>query len=781
MGTCIETPAADAVNPRFTAVNTESAEETVRHRCIQQLFEAQAASNPNANALVFEHRELTYAELDSRANQVARVLQKHGVGPDSLVALRVERSPEMIIGIFGILKAGGAYVPIDPAYPIVRQQAILSDSRTKVLLTQQHLAPIAFDGTVLDLNDTNLFASEPVSAPSCEASEENLAYAIYTSGSTGAPKGVLVTHSNLLHSTNARFRYYTEPVERYLLLSSHSFDSSVAGIFWTLSAGGALVLPHEYSHQTASELADLISRHRVSHLLCLPSLYNVLLEQFAAFGSLRCVIVAGETCPPALVERHHALLPGAVLYNEYGPTEATVWSTVYKCWRATGYRTIPIGRAIPGADVYILDEQLHPVLNGANGEIYIGGPGVARGYFNRPDLTASKFVTASIDSLPATRLYRTGDRGRWLPDGTIEFLGRMDNQIKIRGHRIELEEIEAVLRQHSDVTEAVVIVREKSQSGPPNGETDSLILKKLNAMPQIDAERLLQEIERQTSISAHHAAMVQGHVNATRDRHVRQSSEFDITIEFKQPDFIQPPRATQRKWLLNRTLDEFEADLRELNTLSKQMVPGAEPSLQTLLADRSQTELSEPEILEDWHIPLMQSMAKAVTSTHGDILEIGFGRGVASEFLQQSGVRSHTIIECNDSVIRRFYEPWRTRHADRNIRLLHGRWQDVINSLGRFDGIFFQTYPLNEREFTAYLSRSIVFAEHFFPTAASHLREGGAFTYLTHEIDSLSRRHQRLVFRHFQSLTTRIQKLQLPDNCADLWWSDSMVVATAFK
>lgn len=782
MGTCIETPAADSIQSRPNGAAPSAMEEAPKPARIQELLEAQAERTPAATAVIFEDQRLSYAELNARANQVAHRLRRSGVGPDTLVALRVKRSPEMLTGIFGILKAGGAYVPVDPTYPPARQQAILADSGTRVLLTQRELTKIDFKGTILELNDPMSFANEPESNPAHTGSAENLAYAIYTSGSTGKPKGVLVTHANLIHSTTARFRYYPGQVERFLLLSSHSFDSSVAGIFWTLCQGGALVLPHEYSQQTASELGDLISHHRISHLLCLPSLYNVLLDEFSALTSLKCVIVAGETCPPALVERHHAVVPKASLYNEYGPTEGTVWSTVYKCWRANGYRTVPIGKPIPGSEVYILDEQLQPVLNGSSGEIYIGGLGVARGYFNQPELTASKFITSSIDSRRQARLYRTGDRARWLPDGNIEFLGRVDNQIKVRGHRIELEEVEAVIRQHPGVQDAAVIAREK-RAVPANGEAEHLILRRLNALNPAEAERLLQEVEEPAgSAFVRHTTSAAGAVDsATGDQHIRQLPQFDVTLAIKQPDYIQPPRPAQRTWLLNRALDEFQSDIQELHALAQRMVPGIEQRLHLFTADRTNAELSEQEILEDWHIPLMQAMARAVTTSHGDILEIGFGRGVASEFLQQCGIQSHTIIECNDSVIHRFYEPWRARHAEKDIRLVRGKWQDVIAGLGEFDGIFFQTYPLNEQEYAEYLSRSIVFAEHFFPVAASHLRPGGAFTYLTHEIDSLSRRHQRLVFRHFRSLATSLERLQLPKDCADLWWSDSMVVATAIR
>ncbi|MBC8094814.1 MAG: amino acid adenylation domain-containing protein [Akkermansiaceae bacterium] len=785
MGPCVEPQQVNYVDPARSLPNPNgNALPPLSVESVLQLFEARAEQSPHAIAIAFEDRELTYRELNSRANQLAHHLRKRGVQPDSIVALRVERSIEMIVGILGILKAGGAYLPVDPAYPVERQQLILEDAQTRLLLAQPHLPALPFAGESIALEARGeSFALEPITNPAPAASAEQLAYIIYTSGSTGTPKGVLVTHGNLLHSTLARFSYYTDPVGCFLLLSSHAFDSSVAGIFWTLCQGGTLVLPHEYSQQTAFELADLIARHRVSHVLCLPSLYAVLLDQSPMLGSLRAVIVAGESCPLALVDRHYALLPGAVLFNEYGPTEATVWSTVHRCEARTGFRSVPIGRAIPGAQVHILNAQLLPVTNGLSGELYVGGPGVSRGYFNRPDLTAEKFIRDPFHPDSGARLYCTGDLARFLPDGTIEFLGRMDHQIKIRGHRIELEEIEAVLKRHPAVQDAVVVAREKARPAPINGEADDLLAHALEVMNSAEAERLLARIEA-SGIPETQGNAKAGNLsgkNGASDQHVRELPEFAIALQIKRPGFIQPPRAAQRKWMLDRALDDFQADLLQLDSLAKHLVPGAEADLNTLTVDRAQAELSEQEILEDWHLPLMKSMARAVTEKHGDVLEIGFGRGLASSFLQACEVRSHTIIECNDSVISRFYEPWRAPLAHRDIRLVRGKWQDVIESLGEFDGIFFQTYPLNEQEFTDYLSRSVVFAEHFFPIAARHLKPGGAFTYLTHEIDSLSRRHQRLIFQHFSSFTLSVERLSLPPDCKDLWWSDSMAVVKATK
>ena len=243
----------------------------------------------------------------------------------------------------------------------------------------------------------------------------------------------------------------------------------------------------------------------------------------------------------------------------------------------------------------------------------------------------------------------------------------------------------------------------------------------------------------------------------------------------KDDSFISPPHAAQRNALLNRALNEFVTDLTALDKLAARFVPGATV---TDLPDRSQADLSDEEIMEDWQLPIMQAMAELVAEQHGEVLEIGFGRGVASEMIQAQKVKSHTIIECNDTVVGR-YNDWKKGHPGKDIRLVHGLWQDTIGGLGLFDGIFFHTYPLNEDEYMEYVNGSVTFAEHFFPVAAAHLRPGGVFTYLTNEIDSLSRAHQRLLFKHFSSFSMKVVPLQMPADVKDTWWADSMVVVAA--
>ncbi len=441
-----------------------------KFQAIHHWFEHQATQTPDTVALTCGDDALTYEQLNLRANQLAHHLLERGVGPDALVGICVERSLDIVVGILGILKAGGAYVPLDPAYPKERLAFMLADAQVSILVTQQNvlsqLPETSLELVCLDA-DWPEIAQENCENPAQQARPDNLAYVIYTSGSTGNPKGVLVSHRNLLHSTAARLDYYPEPVTRYLLLSSFAFDSSVAGIFWTLCTGGTLVIPAYAVQKDPQQLTQLIAQERISHLLCLPSLYGLCLESLRdsdSLASLQVVIVAGEVCPPALITQHHSSLKDTALYNEYGPTEATVWATVHRCTPQPEDTTVPIGRPIPNTQIYLLDSHLQPVPIGGAGELYIGGAGVTRGYWNRPELTQQRFIPNPFETARAAfgdyRLYKTGDLVRYRSDRTLEFLGRTDDQVKIRGFRIELGEIESALSHHPAVQQAAVVARE---------------------------------------------------------------------------------------------------------------------------------------------------------------------------------------------------------------------------------------------------------------------------------------------------------------------------------
>lgn len=358
------------------------------------------------------------------------------------------------MAILAVLKTGAAYVPLDPNYPRERLELMASDAELKLLICQQPdiWQNLPANSACLGLADLDSAQAPfvPVTIHPAQA-----AYLIYTSGSTGRPKGVVVSHANLHSSTFARTLAYREPLTSFLLLSSYAFDSSIAGIFWTLSQAGCLVLPDQAQRHDVLALASMVEHHQISHTLAIPSLYAVLLEQaeLSQLASLRVVVVAGEACTTSLVNRHYQQLSTCALYNEYGPTEATVWASVAKL---VPQQPISIGGPIATIQAYVVDPSLQPVPIGVAGELLIAGAGISRGYWQQPALTAERFMPDPWAEQPGQRLYRTGDLARWLPDGQLEFLGRIDQQVKIRGFRIELEEIAQLLRQHPALREAVV-------------------------------------------------------------------------------------------------------------------------------------------------------------------------------------------------------------------------------------------------------------------------------------------------------------------------------------
>ena len=433
--------------------------EYPRDKCIHELFEERAAQTPDSTAVVSEGREeLTYGELNARANRLAHYLRGLGVGAEVPVGLCCDRSPEMLVGLLGTLKAGGAYVPLDPAYPLARLSFIINDAALPVLLVQEHLLDNlpAHWGQVVCLDaDWETIAAESEQQPAPVASPDNLAYVIYTSGSTGQPKGVELAHRGLLNMAQAQVRAFSlRPENRVIQFASLSFDASVFEIVMGLTNGAELHLARREELLPGTSLLNLLRERRVTNVTLPPSALALLPQ--AELPDLHTIIVAGEACGAELVKRWAR--DGRRFFNAYGPSEATVWSSVAECRDAT--RKPDIGQPIDNVQLYVLDEHLRPVPVGVAGELHIGGAGLARGYLRRPGLTAQRFVPHPFSAEPGARLYKTGDRARFLPGGNIDFLGRADDQVKVRGFRIELGEVEAALLEHAAVHEALVIVRE---------------------------------------------------------------------------------------------------------------------------------------------------------------------------------------------------------------------------------------------------------------------------------------------------------------------------------
>ena len=430
-----------------------------KDKCIHQLFEEQVERTPDAVAVVFEERKLTYHELNCQANQLAHYLQTLGVKPEVLVGICVERSLEMVVGLLGILKAGGAYVPLDPNYPTERIAYMLSDSAVPVLLTQSNLVeelPSTVGKLVLLDSDWDVIASETQENPVERVKADNLAYVIYTSGSTGKPKGVLIPHSGLVNLVSWHPRDFAiSSSDRSTQLAGTAFDASVWELWPYLTAGSTIYLVKAETILNPEKLRDwLVLKQITITFVPTPLAEKLLALDWTENIALRTMLTGGDR----LSRFREDSIPFELI-NNYGPTENTVFTTSGLV-ASQKFILPPIGRPIANTVIYILDKHLQPVPIGVPGELHIGGAGLARGYLNRPELTQQKFIPNPFSNEPGSRLYKTGDLARYLPDGNIEFLERIDNQVKIRGFRIELGEIEAVLAQHDNVREAVVIARE---------------------------------------------------------------------------------------------------------------------------------------------------------------------------------------------------------------------------------------------------------------------------------------------------------------------------------
>ncbi len=430
---------------------------------ILDLFEQQAIDTPDAVALVFGDRQLTYDELNRRANQLARALQTRGARPEARVALLFERSIDLIIAMLATLKAGAAYVPLDPSHPVERLRRVCEDARAAMVVTtsgQPHdWAPTHADVLCVDRQALAIAAEQMTNLPRT-VTARNLAYIIHTSGSTGTPKGIAVTHEGVRNLVAAQLPIFGIGQGTCLLqFASATFDASVSEWTTTLAAGGRLVLADQASMMPGADLTQLLRAQEIEVVTLPPSVLTVLSEE--GLPALRTVVTAGEPCSPDLVRRWHR---GRRFLNAYGPTETTVCATISEPLSPAG--TVDIGRPIPNGRVYVLDGRGSPVPIGAIGELHVGGAGVARAYVGRPDLTAVAFLPDPFADEPGARMYRTGDRARWLEHGALQFLGRQDRQVKVRGYRIEPAEIESALLAFDGIEQCAVVLREDANHEP---------------------------------------------------------------------------------------------------------------------------------------------------------------------------------------------------------------------------------------------------------------------------------------------------------------------------
>ena len=459
---------------------------------IHDIIEQQITDNKTETAVTFKNEKITYQQLGEKANTIALHLLNKGVKKNDIVGLSLERSSEMIVALLGILKTGAAYLPLDPEYPENRTNYIIENSNTKFVITSSKLKTNFVNSKIGVFSIESIFSlglkTNKIAFPKVTSSD--LAYIIYTSGSTGKPKGVPITHGNIINSTLSRTAFYQNNPSSYLLMSSISFDSSKAGIFWSLCTGANLVVSENRLEQDIERLVETIKKNKISHTLMLPSLYNAILNSANTIDlkSLNNIIVAGEKCNTQLVIQHYNKLPDTNLYNEYGPTEGTVWCIAHKIIEADSQKeNIPIGVPVANTEIYILDQNKKRVPFGVPGELYIGGLSLSNGYLNNNIKTAEVFVDNPF--AVQQKIYKTGDVVKIKNDNTIEFLGRKDQQIKIRGYRVEIDEIENVIKNNSTVSQAIVIAESLKQTID------------LNDLVNQNTEQLLQSIKNFTTVN----------------------------------------------------------------------------------------------------------------------------------------------------------------------------------------------------------------------------------------------------------------------------------------
>jgi len=704
-------------------------------------------------AILHERGVVTYRELDHLVGRLAAVLHEGGAHAGEIVAIELSDPVETIVAILAAWRVGAAFAYIDPTLPPRRLQFLHDDISPRVVLTESG------DWRVRQMNAAALEA-QPIPA-------NRLAALIYTSGSTGAPKGVMLEHGALANQADwLRSALQLTPEDVVLQKYSFSFDAALSELLCALASGARLLIDSQKGRD-ADRIITLIRDYRVTVIDVVPSLLAVLTAHpdWRQCSSIRMLVCGGEKLSAELAAQCTQALPGVRLVNAYGPTEATITAT---WWPYTPVALDPpIGRPVPGNCVFVLDRALQPVPVGMQGELFLGGAGVARGYWRNSDATARRFLD---NPFGPGRLYATGDFARFRSNGELEYRGRADGQIKLRGFRIETAEIERALEQHPSVREAVVVLR----PAPALAEAEAALWQwRLEQLSPPEADFLLK--------------FEAGDDTIRRQTMWRNTSDFNLYLQIQAPDFAAAPTAAQRNWLLRRALNETVDDLRALDATARRCVAGsARPEIagewtgERAKYASDQLLISGQQVMQAWERPLMRALAEIAAAGHGDVAEIGFGMGISATFVQEFGVRSHTIVECHPDVLAAI-ERWRASYPGAKIDVTACRWQEWKAAPGSFDAILFDTYPTSEEEYAAEVIESPTFVASFLPAAGRLLRPGGVFTYYTNEIDSLSRRHQRLLFEHFSSVTVSLVRgLQPPPDC-QYWWADSMAVVRAVK
>jgi amino acid adenylation domain-containing protein len=601
-------------------------------KCIHELFEEQVERTPESVAVVCAGEALTYGELNARANQLAHYLRGLGIGAEVPVGVCVERSTEMIVGVLGILKAGGSYVPLDANYPLERLSFMLEDTNMPVLLTQERLLDRlpAHWGHVLCLDaDWNEIAAASEANPEKLTTSENLAYVIYTSGSTGVPKGVELAHRGLVNMAQAQTRAFSLRAEnRILQFASLSFDASIFELVMSFATGATLYLESRETLLPGASLLRFLREKGITNITLPPSALALLPVE--ELPDLHTVVVAGEACGAELVARWAT--NGRRFFNAYGPSEATVWATFAECKDAA--RRPPIGRPVDNVEAYILDAALQPVPVGVAGELYIGGAGLARCYSKRPELTAASFIPHPFSSAPGRRLFRTGDRARYLAHGEIEFLGRFDQQVKVRGFRIELGEIETALAMHATVLDSVVVAREDA---PGERRLVAYVVPREQPAPPVDelrdflSERLPEYMLPSAFVFLESLPLTP---NGKVDRRALPAP--DSTRPGMTQSFIAP-RTPSEKWLTERWCGVL--GLERIGVDDNFFELGGDSIKAAILINRLQEEIGKVvHVVAIFDAPTISSLARYLEEHCGGAFVNGYADGARAEALPRTRI-----------------------------------------------------------------------------------------------------------------------------------------------